>query len=203
MAIRLLFTKTTKLMLILAVGFSLGCAKKKSNLRNQPQATSATRTGTGANATTGTVIDQNAKRLADSLASKNGITIDWVGTDKPYEGKTEDNVPFFMVVNVFKVNGQSYEFPTVHYHENSIPINSQVMYYTINGVDMDLEAQCYDQYCNEYLLSYKISKESQNIQQIMLYVNFDNNLNPIISVNDANHFMSLSQFADILKNLSN
>lgn len=189
------------LFLLLTLVLSFGCAKKKTNLRETPKQTSAVTTGTGANAAGANVLNQNTKKQADSVAAANGVSIDWVGTNLPYDGVTGDNQPYFMVVNIFNVNGQRYEFPTVHYYQNTTPIDSLTMYYTIDGVDMDLDAQCFDRNCREYVLSYKISKESQNLKQIMIYIDFTNQIAPIISVNDSSHFMSIPQFSDAIRSL--
>lgn len=193
--------KKLTLFLMLTLVLSFGCAKKKSNLRETPNQTSAARSGTGANATNTTVLDQNAKKQADSVATKNGANVDWTGVDKPYEGVTGDNEAYFMVINLFKVNGQTYELPTVHIYKNSTPIESETMYYTIDGVDIDVVGQCMDRYCSEYLVSFNVSKESQNLKQVMAYVDFQGQFSPILSTNDSSHFMSLSQFADKIKSL--
>lgn len=190
------------LFLLLSLVLTFGCAKKKSNLRDAPKQTSAARSGTGANPGTTTVIDQNAKKQADAVASKNGVNVDWAGVDKPYDGTTGDNQPFFMVVNLFKVNGQTYEMPTVHYYKNSIPIESETMYYTIDGVDVDVVGQCMDRACSEYLVSFNVSKESQNLKQVMVYVDFTGQFSPIMSSNDGSHFMNLSQFADLIRGIN-
>lgn len=189
------------LLLILIMLFSFGCAKKKSNTRAQAKPTAANRTTTGATANTGNVLDQNAKRQADAVALKNGITLDWAGTDDPIEGANGQNQNYIYIVNVFKINGNSYEFPTVHYTQNTAPISAETSYFTADGVDIDVDAQCYDSYCQEYLVSLKLSKESQNIQQIMLYVDFQNRVTPVISVNDMDHFLTIPQFSDILKSV--
>ena len=69
----------------------------------------------------------------------------------------------------------------------------------MDGIDFDLDADCLDSKCTEYAFSVQLSKNSQQIQQLMVYVDFSRQAQAIEALNDKNYFMSFSQFYDLIR----
>ena len=69
-------------MMLLLLSFSLGCAKKRTNVRTEAQATSGVRENPGVSSGAASVVSDTGKKQADAVAAANGITVDWVTTDE-------------------------------------------------------------------------------------------------------------------------
>lgn len=196
------FSKSFQMLLLLSLTlvFATSCAKKSNSARTEPAAVAANgRTNTGATSGNASVVPTASQSAAQAEALNNGVDIKWVSSDYPTVETTNSNQKYFYVVNVFSINGKSYELPTIHYDEGVLPVVAKTGYFTLDGVDYDVDAQCVDWSCSKYYLSVKVSKNSQNLKQQMLYVDYLNKNNPIIGINDKNHFMSFADFTNTIK----
>ena len=179
------------------------CTQKGSDPRLTPSSSSSSRTISGVTAGAGYSIASGTQVQAQASGAASGVKIDWATSDKPVLEETNQGQKYFYVVNVVRFNGKSYEFPTLHYYSGSTPIKAATGYFTIDGVDFDLDASCNDFKCSEYVFSVQVSKGSQAIQQLMVYIDFTGSAPPLVALNDKNYFMNFTQFYDLIRKYYN
>ncbi len=188
----------------IALGLALiSCTPKGSDPRLTPSTSSSSRTINGVTAGTGYSIASGTQVQAQASGAAAGVKIEWSTSDKPKLDETNQGQKYFYVVNVVRFNGKSYEFPTIHYYSGTAPIKASTGYFTIDGVDFDLDASCNDFKCSEYVFSVQVSKGSQAIQQLMVYMDFTGAAAPLVALNDKNYFMNFTQFYDLIRKYYN
>ncbi len=184
--------------------FLMSCSNKgAAEARLAPSVSTPSTDAVAVSASSGRNLPSGTYVQAQMSGSANGVKIEWIASEKPTLAQTKTGKKYYSVINIIRFNGKDFEFPTVHPYGGAAPMIAATGFFTMNSVDFDLDGECLDINCTEYALSLQVSKGAQDIQQLMVYIDFSSKAQPLAALNDKNYFMNFSQFYDLIRKYYN
>lgn len=167
------------LALLVSCSRSVGTEEANSLHQTDFTASSGTTIAMGGQTTqisgSGQIVQQGAAQNAGLM---------WVQSSLP----ESDFDGSLIVNNVFEINGVQYDVATIH------SSNESSMTYTLNDLDVVVDAVCFDSRCEEYVVSVILYRNNSPLIQNLVYVDFSGYNVPVFKANSGSYLMSINNF---------